>query len=111
MELRIQEFLTLSCSDKMKAIAYAKKWLKPYAISDSSTVSQAMATLAFPDPLNSPYSYLFSNERWDNLILQFKEDSSILYGLPVSAMLTVDFQAGLSVLKTELVIFYFHVLL
>ena len=101
MMLRIQEFLTLTKKDKIKAISYAKKWLQPHIRTHGDEINSAMAVLAFVDPQYSPYGYLYAKSKWNAIILQFKQDSAFLYGLPVSAMLTVDFQAGLAVLKTE----------
>jgi len=62
---------------------------------------QAMALLAFPESCTScvRYQKLYSPERWDQLIAQFRNDNFALYSLSAQSLLSVTLQAGLSALK------------
>jgi len=105
--LRIQEFIELVRSCKFAvAIKHARKFLAPHA--DESTekfekVRRAMATLAFlPNTKRDEYTYLFSDERWQDLVDEFKTESKRLHCLTNKPLLYITLQAGLSSMKTTL---------
>jgi len=101
LDLRIQEFLLMIEKSKLEAIKYARKWLQPHCSVYPDKVQRAMGALAFTSIAKSPYKSMLSSDHWNALIKQFKIDCSVLYGLPSSPMLCIDFQAGLALLKTE----------
>ena len=63
-----------------------------------------MALLAFSDPATKcgRYQKLYSAQRWDDLIAQFRTDHFALYALSAQSLLSVTLQAGLSALKTPM---------
>ncbi len=119
--LRLQEFVELvRAGQKMEAVRHARKHLSSSAASvDSdnlSTVQRAMALLAFcpsasssssssssspPSSLHPVYRDLFSKERWQRLIEQFRAENYRLFQLSTQSVFSVALQAGLSSLKTQ----------
>ncbi|KAL9645540.1 hypothetical protein ABK040_000604 [Willaertia magna] len=119
--IRLQEFLELVRNDKkMDAIAYARKFLtkqeelnKTEQQQEGSNciqneeqmqlVKKSMGALVFgPQTSIQPYKDLFKEERWDELIEQFKQDNYRLYGLTIEPILFIVLRCGLSALKIPL---------
>ncbi|KAL0917171.1 hypothetical protein M5K25_012218 [Dendrobium thyrsiflorum] len=100
--LRHQEFIELVRLDEsLKAIAYARKFLAPWAATHMKELQRAMATLAFRSNTEcAPYSVLFEAKQWDHLVEQFKQEFYKLFGMTVEPLLNIYLQAGLSALKT-----------
>jgi macrophage erythroblast attacher len=91
------------CKD---AIAYARKHLAPMAVKEPShmpAVQQAMGALAFPATVDKPLPYreLFDDERWEDLVYEFRQEHHRLHVLPPHSLLAIATQAGLSSLKTQ----------
>ncbi|XP_020573271.1 macrophage erythroblast attacher, partial [Phalaenopsis equestris] len=100
--LRHQEFIELVRLDEsLKAIAYARKFLAPWAATHMKELQRAMATLAFRSNTEcATYSVLFEAKQWNNLVEQFKQEFYKLFGMTVEPLLNIYLQAGLSALKT-----------
>ncbi|KAG0470003.1 hypothetical protein HPP92_016703 [Vanilla planifolia] len=100
--LRHQEFIELVRVDEsLKAIAYARKFLAPWAPTHMKELQRAMATLAFKSNTEcATYSVLFGSKQWDYLVDQFKQDFYKLFGMTAEPLLNIYLQAGLSALKT-----------
>jgi len=62
-----------------------------------------MSLLAFPSERSGCrlYSDLYSSERWESLIEQFRTENFQLFNLTNQSLLSVTLQAGLSALKTH----------
>ncbi|EFA81832.1 lissencephaly type-1-like motif-containing protein [Heterostelium album PN500] len=99
----ITEFIELVRQTKLgPAISYARQHLAPNASTNMPEIQAAMATLAFKkDQQCSKYRPLFQEERWNDLIQQFKSDNYNLHSLTHHSLLNISLQSGLSVLKTE----------
>lgn len=102
--LRHQEFIELvRLNESLKAIAYARKFLAPWAATHMKELQRAMATLAFRSTTEcATYSVLFEAKQWDSLVEQFKQEFYKLFGMTSEPLLNIYLQAGLSALKTPL---------
>lgn len=100
--LRVQEYVELLRQGKVdEGIAYARRYLAPWAEHYPSEVQRAAALLAFgADTACPPYAALLSEERWDDLVELFRAELFRLHSLPPASILEVHLQAGLSALKT-----------
>lgn len=113
--LRIQEFIELLKENKKKeAIAHARKYLTATSDKKHSSeeevlslteeqkvmVTKVMGALVFGPSTN--YKELFSDDKWQELIDQFRSDNYKLYGLTCEPTLFILLRSGLSALKTPL---------
>jgi len=100
--LRIQEFIQLIKEDKrLDAVKHARKYFSTYENGQLQDVQRCMALLAFPiDTDLRPYSELLSESRWDELVIQFRQENFRLFQLANQSVFSVVLQAGLSALKT-----------
>lgn len=100
--LRVQEFLELVRGDRLSAaIKYARTDLAPWAAQYGPELQRAAAVLAFRAHTRcEPYTALFSDQRWEDLVALFLAELYRLHSLPPASLLEVHLQAGLSALKT-----------
>jgi len=103
MNLRQQEFVELVRKEALhEAIAYARKHLAPIALTHLKLIQRVMASLAFPASTPCPtYKWLFDEQRWDDLIKEFKADHYSLHSLSNEPLICLNLSAGLSALKTK----------
>ncbi|KAJ6720346.1 E3 UBIQUITIN-PROTEIN TRANSFERASE MAEA [Salix viminalis] len=101
-QLRLQEYIELvRAENHMGAIAYARKYLAPWAAMHTKEMQQVFATVAFKGiPECSVYKAFFEPKQWDYLVEQFKQEFCRLYGMNPEPLLNIFLQAGLSSLKT-----------
>ena len=102
--VRLQEYIELvKAGNKLEAVRHARKHLCGPGEDPGhlAMVQQAMALLAFqPDTAVTPYADLFREERWQQLIEQFRAENYRLFQLCSQSVFSVALQAGLSGLKT-----------
>lgn len=119
--LRLQEYIELIRKNETKnALEYARKHFGAFADTCMQDINLAMGLLIFPwqNDKNHRYSVcrrsvplsllrvltaiqvLMSEDRWDFLQDQFREEIATVYSLPDMPLLVSHIQAGLSVLKT-----------
>ncbi|WCJ19436.1 E3 ubiquitin-protein transferase MAEA [Euphorbia peplus] len=101
-QLRLQEFIELvRAENSIRAIAYSRKYLAPWAATHLKEFQRVMATLAFKSHTECPtYKVLFEPKQWDHLVDLFKQEFCKLYGMTLEPLLNIYLQAGLSALKT-----------
>ncbi|BDD61969.1 GID complex subunit containing RING finger motif [Monascus purpureus] len=104
-ELRLQQYIEMIRSgDKSKlveAMVHAKKYLTPYAETQSTEIHRAAGLLAFPgDTKAEPYKSMYSPDRWTYLSDLFVRTHNELLSLPSRPLLHIALSAGLSALKT-----------
>lgn len=104
-ELRLQQYIEMIRSgDKSKlfeALVHAKKYLTPYAETQSMEIHRAAGLLAFPgDTKAEPYKSMYSPDRWTYLSDLFVRTHHELLSLPSRPLLHIALSAGLSALKT-----------
>lgn len=101
-QLRLQEFIELvRAESNLRAIAYAKKYLAPWAGNHMKELQEVTALLAFKrDTPCAKYKVLFEPKQWDYLVDHFKQEFCKLYGMTLEPLLNIYLQAGLSALKT-----------
>ncbi|KAJ5069741.1 e3 ubiquitin-protein transferase maea [Anaeramoeba ignava] len=103
-ELRRQEFIELlRKEEKLKAIQYAKKFLAPFAENQMEKIKRVMGMLAFSSSypnLPKRYQVLYSDERWNELVLQFQVENLRLYGLSKQSLFEIVLGAGLAAMKS-----------
>ncbi|KAF9674813.1 hypothetical protein SADUNF_Sadunf10G0166000 [Salix dunnii] len=75
-QLRLQEYIELvRAENHMGAIAYARKYLAPWAATHTKEMQQVFATVAFKGiPECSVYKAFFEPKQWDYLVEQFKQE-------------------------------------
>lgn len=102
--LRRQEFIELARQRDLRgAIAYARKHFPAFTESNDLDIEQALALLAIPPETSvMPYSWLYSEERWQDIADQFECESQDLHGLCDRPQLASLIRVGLSALKTPL---------
>jgi len=101
LNLRQQEFVEFVRKGALhEAISYARKHLAPIAMTHLKLVQRAMASLAFPSTTPT-YKWLFDEQRWDDLIKEFKEDHYALHSLSNEPLICLNLSSGLSALKTK----------
>ncbi|KAI9292107.1 hypothetical protein K502DRAFT_325968 [Neoconidiobolus thromboides FSU 785] len=100
--LRLQEFVELARAQKhMDALAYLKKYMTPYLNEKQEEVEQYFGILAFPNDTECyPYKAIYSIDRWNDLIKEFRNDCYNLHSLPEQPPLIISLKAGLASLKT-----------
>eukprot|EP01103_Thecamoeba_quadrilineata_P016584 TRINITY_DN5576_c0_g1_i1.p1 TRINITY_DN5576_c0_g1~~TRINITY_DN5576_c0_g1_i1.p1 ORF type:complete len:380 (+),score=61.58 TRINITY_DN5576_c0_g1_i1:39-1178(+) len=103
LNLRIQEFIELRRQERLtEAINYARKHLAPAATTDLKKIQVVMGSLAFQTNTECPkYKKLFAEERWNDLIVEFKETNYLSYNLPKESLLNIHLGCGLASLKTN----------
>jgi macrophage erythroblast attacher len=101
-EVRLQEFVELIKSGKrMDAVKHARKHLSSNDPEQLPLIQRGMGLLAFPADTNvEPYRKMLREDRWQNLIEQFRTENFRLYQLSNQSVFAVSLQAGLSALKT-----------
>lgn len=100
--LRVQEFVELIRADRrLDAVKHSRKYFPSVESEQLKEVRQCMALLAFPvDTKVEPYKTLYDLARWDDLLINFRQENYRLFQLPTQSVLSVVVQAGLSALKT-----------
>lgn len=100
--LRVQEFIELVRSDnRVEAVKYARKYFQSFEKTQLREICKCMALLAYqPNTDTEPYKTLFSEARWNDLVLNFRNENYRLFQLSTQSLLSVAIQAGLSSLKT-----------
>jgi macrophage erythroblast attacher len=104
--LRVQEYVQFVKAGKVvDAIAYARKFLSPFAATNMKELQQAIAALAYIKHTQrgivyAQYQKLFDEERWEELISEFRREHCALNGLTTDPTLSIVLQVGLSALKT-----------
>lgn len=100
--VRLQEFVEfVKVGKKMEAVKHARKHLATDDPDQLPVVQRGMALLAFPkDTTLTPYKELLREDRWQQLIEQFRAENYRLYQLSNQSVFAVALQAGLSSLKT-----------
>jgi len=101
--LHVQEFVELIRAGKyMDAIKYAQKNLVEGEGMSKEKLQETMALLAFkPNTECTKYKALFSLNRWEELVEEFRRNNFDLHHLQSESMLSTVLQAGLSVIKTH----------
>lgn len=101
-QLRVQEFVELIREGNRKdAVKHARKYFPSFERDQLKEICQCMALLAFQvDTEIEPYKTLFDPARWDDLVLNFRNENYRLFQLSTQSLLSVAVQAGLSALKT-----------
>uniref|UniRef100_A0A5S6QCX6 E3 ubiquitin-protein transferase MAEA n=1 Tax=Trichuris muris TaxID=70415 RepID=A0A5S6QCX6_TRIMR len=102
LKVRQQDFIELLRSnEKMQAIDYAKKHFGTLDQETFRRLLPTMALLAFRAGTNLvQYNKLWSLERWDELISDFRKENFRLYNIREHSPFSAIFQSGLSALKT-----------
>lgn len=100
-QLRVQEFVELiRLERRMDAVKHAQRYFGDFP-EQLAEIRQYMALLAFPAATKlEPYKTLFDPNRWQALILNFRNENYRLFQLAAQSVLAVTVQAGLSALKT-----------
>lgn len=103
--LRLQEFVEHArAGRKEDAIVYMKKYLSAGNCDQERMcdIQRFMALLAF-DPTTScqPYKDMYSERKWLELELAFKQDNYRLHGLTRESTIEIMLKAGLASLKTR----------
>lgn len=103
--LRLQEFVEHArAGRKEDAIVYMKKYLSGGSCDQERMcdIQRFMALLAF-DPTTScqPYKDMYSERKWLELELAFKQDNYRLHGLTRESTIEIMLKAGLASLKTR----------
>lgn len=103
--LRLQEFVEHArAGRKENAIKYMKRHLSAGTCDEErmSNIQRFMALLAF-DPTTScqPYKDMYSERKWLELELAFKQDNYKLHGLTRESTIEIMLKAGLASLKTR----------
>lgn len=103
--LRLQEFVEHArAGRKEDAIKYMKKHLSAGTCDEERMcdIQRFMALLAF-DPTTScqPYKDMYSERKWLELELAFKQDNYKLHGLTRESTIEIMLKAGLASLKTR----------
>ena len=101
--MRLQEFVELvKLGKKMEAVKHARKHLATDSPDQLGNVQKAMGLLAFPSNTQvDPYRDMLRDDRWQDLIEQFRAENYRLYQLSNQSVFAVALQAGLSALKTS----------
>uniref|UniRef100_A0A0K8TQK5 E3 ubiquitin-protein transferase MAEA n=1 Tax=Tabanus bromius TaxID=304241 RepID=A0A0K8TQK5_TABBR len=101
-QLRVQEFVELIRENKrLDAVKHARKYFPAFGNDQLKEICQVMALLAFQvDTQLEPYKRLLDPKRWDDLVLNFRNENYRLFQLSSQSLLSVAVQAGLSALKT-----------
>ena len=102
--IRMQEFVELvKANRRVDAVKHARKYLSSAGeIGQMAGVQTGMGLLAFPCTTNiKPYRELFSEDKWLDLIEQFRAENYRLFQLSNLSVFTVALTAGLSALKTQ----------
>ncbi|GAB0099139.1 E3 ubiquitin-protein transferase MAEA [Sergentomyia squamirostris] len=101
-QLRMQEFVELVRKDKrLDAVRHARKYFPDFGMDQLREIRQCMGLLAFPVTTEiEPYKSLFDNQRWNELVLNFRMENYRIFQLATQSVLSVAVQAGLSALKT-----------
>lgn len=101
-QLRVQEFVELIReNNRSEAVKHARKYFVAFEKDQLKEICECMALLAFqPDTTIEPYKKYFDSERWDDLVLNFRNENYRLFQLSSQSLLSVAIQAGLSALKT-----------
>lgn len=91
---RFQEFVELVKEDRrIDAVKHARKFLCNVTPEQMACVQQGMALLAFPkDTLIEPYCKLLSEDRWQQLIEEFRNENYRLFQLSTKSVFTVALQ-------------------
>lgn len=100
--LRLQQFVELIKSEKrQEAVNYAKKYFNLLDSSYLSIIQRAMGLLAQPINTTIPrYQTLFSSDRWEQLVLQFRSENFSILQMSPTPLFTTTIAAGLIALKT-----------
>lgn len=100
--LRQQEFIELvRNSEYVAAVTHAKKYLSSGDVEQMADVQRTMGLLGFlPEMQVGFYSDLLDQNRWQWLVLQFRQENFKLYQLAEHSVFGVSLQTGLSALKT-----------
>lgn len=100
-QLRVQEFIELIRNDqRAEAVKYSRKYLTAFK-EQMDEISEVMALLAYPvNTTIEKYKNLFNENRWNDLVLSFRNENYRLFQLSNQSLLSVAVQAGLSALKT-----------
>ncbi|XP_036342425.1 E3 ubiquitin-protein transferase MAEA-like isoform X2 [Rhagoletis pomonella] len=100
--LRVQEFVELvRCDSRVEAVKHARKYFQAFERTQLKEICKCMALLAYqPNTDTQPYKGLFSERRWKDLVLNFRNENYRIFQLSTQSLLSVTIQAGLSALKT-----------
>eukprot|EP00035_Acanthoeca_spectabilis_P013527 m.252374 g.252374 ORF g.252374 m.252374 type:complete len:388 (-) comp15913_c0_seq2:4218-5381(-) len=99
-KLHLQVYIQqVRAGDRNRAIEYAKTHFGPHTETHLKDIQVAMALLVFKTPTVERHCELLAEERWDNLVQQFRRNIFALHSLSGQSILDVTLQAGLSVLK------------
>ncbi|XP_005184449.1 E3 ubiquitin-protein transferase MAEA [Musca domestica] len=101
-DLRVQEFVELiRKNQRTEAVVHARKYFPAFEKTQIKEICECMALLAYqPDTTIEPYRSLFDINRWNNLVLKFRNENYRLFQLSAQSLLSIAVQAGLSSLKT-----------
>ena len=100
--LRLQEFIELLRAERrLEAVAYARRFLAPWAPHHMPELQRALGALAFgPQSRCARYAPLFDAEAaWRALGELYRRELYRLASLPPESLLTVHLQAGLTALN------------
>jgi len=100
--VRKQEFVEMIKQNKrIEAIKHARKYLSSTDPTQVADVQKLMGMLAFDcNKPENPYSEILSEDNWQTLVIQFRNDNFKLHQLNSTSVFTATLQAGLSSLKT-----------
>jgi len=99
-KLHVQNFVEcVRRGDRTGAIGYAKKHFAAFTDRHLRDIQVAMGLLVFKFPTFQRHFELLAEDRWDNLVQQFRRNIFALHALSGQSVLDVTLQAGLSVLK------------
>jgi len=88
--------------DYMGAIQYAQRFLVESEGMSKEKLQETMVLLAFkPSTECEKYKALFSAERWQELVLEFRASNYELHHLHTDSLLSTVLQSGLSAIKTH----------
>eukprot|EP00116_Pleurobrachia_bachei_P005281 sb/3465543/ len=101
-KLHTQNFIEkIRCGDYKGAIQYAQRYLVDGGEAPLK-LQETMALLAFkPTTECEKYKRYFSEDRWEELVVEFRRTNYELHHLHTESLLSTVLQSGLSVIKTH----------
>lgn len=101
-KLRLQEFVLLIKSSKLHlALKHSRKYFSKFKDKHLGVIQKVMTLLIYPTSKFEQYNNFFDNNKWIDLIVQFKCDYYRVYNLPRYSIFNSVLKAGLSAIKTS----------
>eukprot|EP00099_Drosophila_melanogaster_P028867 NP_733044.1 uncharacterized protein Dmel_CG31357 [Drosophila melanogaster] len=100
--LRVQEFIELvRQNQRFEAVKHSRRYFPAYEKTQLNEICHVMALLAYPaDAQAEHYRKYMDPQRWQKLVLDFRQENYRLFQLSSTSVFSAAVQAGLSALKT-----------